>query len=131
MSEPIAKMNNPMKKASDPGLILGVPSQTFRTSQARQCRAIGGYCGMAFGSFCSFRESPLRARPQIRTSGGGVGSTGPKEVEVAFEFGEVGVAGGEGGFAIGGEGGGEAVGVGQLVVGVQLGGEFGEFVAGV
>lgn len=50
---------------------------------------------------------------------------------MAFEFGEVGVAGGERGFAIGGEGGGEAVGVRELVVGVQLRGEFGEFVASV
>src|SRR6266849_5292459 len=63
--------------------------------------------------------------------GAGVRSAGPEEGEAAFEFGEVGVAGGEGGFAIGCEGGGEAVGVGEFVIGVQLGGEFGEFVAGV
>jgi len=50
---------------------------------------------------------------------------------VAFEFGEVGVAGGEGGFAIGGQGGGEAVGVGEFMAAMELGCEFGEFVAGV
>jgi len=39
---------------------------------------------------------------------------------------EVAVAGGEGGFAVGGECGGEAVGVGEFVIGAEFGGEAGE-----
>jgi len=57
---------------------------------------------------------------------GGVGCTaaqlrgGPEDIDLFFDGGEVLVAGGEGGFAEGGEGGGETVGVGELVMGAEF-----------
>ncbi len=45
----------------------------------------------------------------------------PEEVELFFDVGGVFVAGGEGGFALEGEGGGEAVDVGEIVVGFEFG----------
>jgi len=45
---------------------------------------------------------------------------GPENIELFFDGGEVLVAGGEGGFAEGGEGGGETVGVGELVMGAEF-----------
>ena len=58
-------------------------------------------------------------------SGAGFGRPplgGPEDVELFFEVGEVFVAGGEGGFAMGGEGGGEAVDVGEIEIGFEFGG---------
>ena len=44
---------------------------------------------------------------------------GPKDTELRLDAGEVFVAGGQGGLAVGGQGGGEAVGIGELVEGVD------------
>jgi len=49
------------------------------------------------------------------------GLGGPEEVEFFFEAGEVFVAGGERGFAIAGEGGGEAVDVWEIEIGFEFG----------
>jgi hypothetical protein len=49
------------------------------------------------------------------------GLGGPKDVELFFDVGEILVAGGEGGFASGGEGGGEAVDVWEIEVGFEFG----------
>lgn len=46
----------------------------------------------------------------------------PENVDLFFDGGEVFVAGGEGGFAVDGEGGGEAVGIGEFVIGAEIGG---------
>ena len=56
---------------------------------------------------------------------------GPEDVDLFFNGGEVLVAGGEGGFAMDGEGGGKAVGVGEFVVGAEFGGCAGEVEIGI
>ena len=48
-------------------------------------------------------------------------SGGPENVELFFDGSEIVIAGGEGSFAVGGESGGEAVDVGELVIGAEFG----------
>src|SRR5712692_1964514 len=55
----------------------------------------------------------------------------PEDVEFFFDVGEVFVAGGERGFAMGGEGGGKTIGVRQFVLGAQFGGAASQFEIGV
>lgn len=50
---------------------------------------------------------------------------GPDEVEFFLDVRQVFVADGERSFALGGEGGGETVGIGKFVVGAEFGGEAG------
>lgn len=45
----------------------------------------------------------------------------PEDVEILFDVGEILVAGGEGGFAIGSEGGGKAIGIREFVFGAEFG----------
>ena len=52
---------------------------------------------------------------------------GPEDVELLLDAGEIFVAGGESGFALEGEGGGEAVHVGEMEGGFEFGGEAREF----
>jgi hypothetical protein len=63
---------------------------------------------------------------EVRRSGGG-----PEDFDFLFDGGEVLVPCGECGFAVGGEGGGEAVGVGEFVVGAEFGGGAGQVESGV
>jgi len=55
------------------------------------------------------RSQPPKGKPGVYESGSGVrpGLGGPEQVEFFLDAGEVFVAGGEGGFALEGEGGGE------------------------
>src|SRR6266581_5310820 len=59
------------------------------------------------------------------------GSGGPEDVELFFDVGEVFVAGGERGFAMGSEGGGKAIGIRQFVLRPQFGGAASQFEIGV
>jgi len=55
----------------------------------------------------------------------------PEDVDLFFKGGEVLVACREGGFAVGSQGGGETVGIGELVVGAEFGGGVGQVEVGV
>jgi hypothetical protein len=71
------------------------------------------------------RGIPQASRPELQRGMTKIkrktGLSGPEEVELFFDGGEVFVAGGEGGFAGDGEGGGEGVGVREIVLGAQFG----------
>jgi hypothetical protein len=75
-------------------------------------------------SFQTVRYSSAGRRKGTEATGGRESSAlgGPEDVELFCDVGEVFVAGGEDSFAIEGEGGGEAVDVGEIVVGFEFGG---------
>ena len=60
-----------------------------------------------------------------------MGLGGPENCDLFLYVGEILVAGEERRFVLCGEGGGEAIGVGELMLGFEFGGEAGEFVIGV
>jgi hypothetical protein len=67
---------------------------------------------------CLFARAAATQR-EMATAGSS-GRCRPKDAEVFFDAGEVSVAGGEGGFAIDGEGGGEAVDVWEIEIGFEF-----------